>query len=66
MNNEARLDKIRELLVAALSPSTLEVIDDSHLHVGHAGARGGAGHFTVKIDSPLFAGLTLLKQHRLV
>lgn len=66
MNNQARLDKIKELLVVALSPTDLEIIDDSHLHAGHAGARGGAGHFTVKIDSPQFAGLPLLKQHRLV
>lgn len=66
MNNQPRLDKIRELLEEALSPTALEIIDDSHLHAGHAGARGGAGHFTVKIDSPLFAGLSMIKQHRLV
>ena len=66
MNNQPRMDKMRELLVEALSPRMLEIIDDSHLHAGHAGARGGAGHFTVKIDSPLFAGVPLLKQHRLV
>lgn len=66
MNNQHRLDKIRTLLEAALSPTFLEVIDDSHLHAGHAGAKGGAGHFTVKIDAPIFAGLSMLKQHRLV
>ncbi|PWD83959.1 BolA family protein [Ignatzschineria cameli] len=66
MNNQARLDKIRDLLTVALAPTALEIIDDSHLHAGHAGARGGAGHFTVKIDSPQFVGLPLLKQHRLV
>lgn len=66
MNNQDRLDQIRTLLEAALSPTYLEVIDDSHLHVGHAGARGGAGHFTVKIDTPMFTGLSMLKQHRLV
>ncbi len=66
MNKEIRLDKIRELLELSLTPTYLEVVDDSHLHAGHAGARGGAGHFTVKIASPKFAGLTLLKQHRLI
>lgn len=66
MNNQARLDKIRALLIESLSPTYLEVIDDSHLHVGHAGARGGGGHFTVKIVSPKLDGMTLIKQHRLI
>lgn len=66
MSNQARLDRISTLLTDALSPISLEVIDDSHLHAGHAGARGGAGHFTVKINSPMFEGLSMLKQHRLV
>ncbi|WP_026878144.1 BolA family protein [Ignatzschineria larvae DSM 13226] len=66
MNNQAKLDKIKSLLMDSLSPSYLEVIDDSHLHIGHAGARGGGGHFTVKIASPKLEGLTLIKQHRLI
>lgn len=66
MNNQDRLDRIRTLLEEALSPNYLEIIDDSHLHAGHAGAKGGAGHFTVIIDAPEFLGLSILKQHRLV
>ncbi len=66
MNNQARLDKIRSLLETSLSPTYLEIIDDSHLHAGHAGAQSGGGHFTVKIASPLFAEMTLIKQHRLI
>ena len=66
MSNQDRIIKIKALLEDALSPSYLEIIDDSHLHVGHAGARGGAGHFTVKISAPIFEGISMVKQHRLV
>ncbi|CAM5780317.1 BolA family protein [Castellaniella caeni] len=50
----------------ALSPTTLNLTDDSHLHVGHAGARGGARHFRVQIVSKQFQGLGTLARHRLV
>ncbi len=62
----ARVAAIRSLLQAALAPSGLAVEDDSHHHAGHAGAAGGAGHFTVRIVSERFAGLPLLARHRLV
>jgi BolA protein len=52
-------------LRASLAPSALEVQDDSHLHAGHAGAREGR-HFSVRITSPRFAGLTRVARHRLV
>ena len=58
-------DQIREALEAELAPETLEVIDDSHLHAGHAGAREGR-HFTVRITSKRFSGLSRIAQHRLV
>lgn len=48
-----------------LAPSKLEIIDESHLHAGHAGNTGG-GHFKVLIVSEQFAGLLPLKRHRLV
>jgi BolA protein len=44
----------------------LEVGDDSHLHVGHAGAASGGGHFSVKIVSERFEGQRLVMRHRLV
>ena len=66
MKSQDRLNRIRSLLEEALSPHYLEIIDDSHLHIGHAGAKGGAGHFTVIIDAPVFSELSMLKQHRLV
>ena len=56
---------VETALTAALQPTWLEVIDDSHLHAGHAGAREGR-HFTVRIRSPRFAGLTRVARHRLV
>ncbi len=48
-----------------LSPSALQIRDDSHLHAGHAGAREG-GHFHVVIRSPRFTGLGRLARHRLI
>ncbi len=52
-------------LVAALAPQAIAVQDDSHLHAGHAGAREG-GHFTVRIVSPRFTGLSRVARHRVV
>ena len=64
--NSQRLAMIRERLTVALSPTLLDIIDDSHKHAGHAGARQGGGHFVVKIVSAAFAGQGLLQRHRLV
>ena len=57
---------MRQRLAAAFAPDDLEVIDDSHRHVGHAGARDGKGHFTVRIASAAFAGMSPLARHRAV
>ena len=64
--NPGRVTRIRELLNAALAPQSLEVNDDSHKHAGHAGARGGQGHFSVDIVSAAFAGRLPLARHLLV
>jgi BolA protein len=61
-----RIDMIRERLTAALSPVQLDIIDESHLHAGHPGARGGGGHFNVTIVSDAFEGENLLTRHRMV
>jgi BolA protein len=61
-----RIEEIRLRLEASLQPTDLEVIDESHLHVGHAGAREGKGHFRVRIVSERFAELAPLQRHRLV
>ena len=57
--------QIEDALRAALAPVSLEVQDDSHLHAGHAGAREGR-HFTVRVTSERFNGLSRLARHRLV
>ncbi|MCD7097280.1 BolA family protein [Stenotrophomonas sp. MMGLT7] len=61
-----RVERIRQALQAAFSPVALEVVDDSHRHAGHAGARDGRGHFNVAIVSPAFAGMSPLARHRAV
>lgn len=61
-----RVARIRAALEAALAPSSLDVIDDSAAHAGHAGAATGKGHFRVRIESAAFAGQSALKRHRLV
>ncbi len=59
---------IETQLQQALLPTTLEVIDESAAHAGHAGANGlGRGtHFRVRIGGPAFAGQSRVAQHRLV
>ena len=64
--NPVRIERIRERLSQALAPLSLEVTDDSHKHAGHAGARGGQGHFSVDIVSAAFAGKLPLARHRMV
>jgi BolA protein len=64
--NPARVERMRALLQQALQPERLQISDDSHRHAGHAGARGGQGHFTVEIVSAAFAGLSPLARHRAV
>ncbi len=60
-------DAIRDKLAAGLDPVRLEVIDESHLHAGHAEAReGGESHFRVEIASAAFAGKSRLERQRLV
>ena len=54
--------KLREALGAAF----VEVIDESHLHAGHAGARSGGGHFRATIVSDQFEGLSTVAAQRLV
>jgi BolA protein len=63
---EQRPAAIRAALEVALQPLALEVVDESHKHAGHAGARDGRGHFAVHIVSEAFAGLAPLARHRRV
>lgn len=63
--NEKRVNLIRERLTEALQPQSLNIIDESHKHIGHAQA-GGAGHFAVEIVSDAFREKNLIQRHRLV
>jgi len=64
--NADRPSLIRARLLEALAPCEVEVQDDSHLHIGHVGAREGGGHFSVRIVAEHFDGLAPLARHRLV
>ena len=60
-------EQISQLLQSALQPDSVQVIDDSAKHAGHAGARpGGQTHFTVRVVSQQFNGLSRVARHRLV
>lgn len=61
-----RVEMIRERLLTALAPTEIEVLDESHKHIGHAGARDGRGHFAVRLRSCAFEGLGPLARHRAV
>jgi len=52
--------------LAALGPESLEILDESGEHVGHAGASAGAGHFQLVIVSTKFAGKPVQQRHRMV
>jgi BolA protein len=60
------LEELERRLRERFPDARLQVFDDSHLHAGHSGAAGGAGHFTVEIASETFAGLGRVARHRLV
>ena len=62
----ARMEKYELALKQVLPIESLKIDDESHLHAGHAGAEGGAGHYRIFIKSPAFNGLTRVQQHRLV
>ena len=64
-DNSARIERMREKL-AALEPVALEIRDESHKHVGHAGAKSGMGHFDMTIASPAFEGKSTLERQRMV
>ena len=67
MNPSPRVSEIEQKLQTALQPLRLDVVDESHLHAGHAGAReSGGGHFAVTVVSSRFAGKGLLERHRLI
>jgi BolA family transcriptional regulator, general stress-responsive regulator len=54
-------------LNSALSPTRLELVDDSEQHRGHGGYNpAGESHFTLRIESPLFVGKSRVERQRLI
>jgi BolA family transcriptional regulator, general stress-responsive regulator len=57
---------IRRLLTETIKPDSLEILDDSASHAGHAGARSGGGHYYVTIVAEAFEGKNLVQRHQLI
>ena len=63
----SRAERIRTVLEARFQPTALEVIDESGLHAGHAGARAeGQTHYRVRMTSAAFTGRPAVARHRAV
>jgi BolA protein len=60
-------EEIRNRLAEAFAPETIEVVNESHRHAGHAGDDGsGESHWRVAIRAPAFAGMTRIARHRAI
>jgi BolA family transcriptional regulator, general stress-responsive regulator len=60
------LDELQQRFATKFSGDSIQLEDESHLHAGHAGSKGGAGHYKVTITSGQFKGLSTVNKHRLV
>lgn len=65
VDNAALIQEITKRLDAVIEITTLNIIDDSAKHIGHAGNTGGA-HFTIHITSKAFIDISPIARHRLV
>jgi BolA protein len=60
-------ERMIDRLIKAFAPERVEVIDESHLHAGHAGSRpGGETHYRVRIVAETFRGKSRIDRHRMV
>ena len=66
MDNSQRIEEITQRITKGLDAENVDVIDESHMHAGHAGAKTGMGHFNVTIIAEAFAGKSLIQRHRQV
>jgi len=57
---------IESALQSAFSPTLLNISDESHLHIGHAGAQSGKGHYALTIHANAFTNKTKLQCHRMI
>jgi len=62
IDRSATLVEIRQRL-SALGDCSIDIVDDSHRHDGHAGAKEG-GHFTLTVVAGVFAGMSPLQRQR--
>jgi BolA protein len=61
-----REQRLRQRLESRFAPSHLTIVDESHMHAGHAGAAAGHSHFRVTIVAEAFRGVPPIARHRLV
>ena len=63
----SKADEIRAKLEVALTPSALDVVDDSESHRGHSGYQeGGESHYNLRIRAEVFEGKSRIARHRMV
>lgn len=63
----SRIDLITQRLQDALHAAQIHIVDESHLHVGHAGAKeSGGGHFAVQVITDSFAHKSTLERHKMI
>jgi len=54
------------LRLSILDPVSLNIVDESHKHAGHAGVRDGGGHYVLNITSAQFVGKNTVSRHRMI
>jgi len=62
--SKQRIELIKNKL-ADLEPTSIDIEDQGHLHVGHAGSKSG-GHFYLRITSKKFKGLNMIQRHKII
>ena len=65
MNNAATILQMKQKL-SVFKPTAISIKDNSHLHIGHEGAKSGGGHFHLTIASDAFKNKTRIECHRLI
>ncbi|MDX8378770.1 MAG: BolA family protein [Gallionella sp.] len=58
--------EMMRIQLAILNPISLEILDESHKHAGHAGAQSGGGHYVLHIVAQGFTGKTTIARHRMI
>lgn len=64
--NAHRIHLITERLRTALDPQHISIIDESHLHIGHAGSLGGGGHYKLQLVSNHFVAKSAIERHKMI